>query len=205
VVEFVNARTLDELEPALEEAFRLHELRWRGRPDGSGFVTETGKRFTRAVMRGLAEIDAARIVLLKIDDRAVAFSWQLLLEQHVFLHRLAFDPAYSRCSPGMVNALNSLELAAAEGAVKAEFLGGAERYKLELADGFEPLHLGLGLPGSTKGRVAVAARSGWLRARRRGKSSALARKAYYGTSSVRRHVMRRRDVLRPSGVRRVED
>ena len=27
-----------ELEPALEEAFRLHALRWEGRPDGSGFV-----------------------------------------------------------------------------------------------------------------------------------------------------------------------
>jgi CelD/BcsL family acetyltransferase involved in cellulose biosynthesis len=117
-VEVVNARTLDELEPALEEAFRIHELRWRGRPDGSGFVTETGKRFTRAVMPGLAEIDAARIVVLKIDGRAVAFSWNLLLERHVFLHRLAFDPAYSRCSPGITNALASLELAAGEGAVK---------------------------------------------------------------------------------------
>ena len=204
-VEVVNARTLDELEPAMEEAFRLHELRWRGRPDGSGFVTETGKRFTRAVMPGLVEIDASRIVLLKVDGRAVAFSWHLLLEGSVFLHRLAFDPAYSRCSPGMTNALDSLELAADEGAVKAEFLGGAERFKLELADGLEPLYLGLGLPGTAKGRAAVAARSAWLRARRRGKGSTLARKAYYGTSSVRNHVMRQRDVLRPSGVRRVED
>ena len=33
------ARALDELEPALEEAFRLHALRWEGRPDGSGFAT----------------------------------------------------------------------------------------------------------------------------------------------------------------------
>jgi CelD/BcsL family acetyltransferase involved in cellulose biosynthesis len=204
-VEVVNTRTLDELEPALEEAFRIHELRWRGRSDGSGFITETGKRFTRAVMPGLAEMDAARIVVLKVDGRAVAFSWNLLLKGHAFLHRLAFDPAYSRFSPGVTNALASLELAAEEGAVKAEFLGGAERYKVELADGFEPLHLGLGLPGSAKGRAAVAARSAWLRTRRRGKSSALARKAYYGTESVRRHVMRPRDVLRPSGLRRVKD
>jgi CelD/BcsL family acetyltransferase involved in cellulose biosynthesis len=204
-VEVVNARTLDELEPALEDAFRIHELRWRGRPDGSGLVTETGKRFTRAVMPGLAEIDAARIVLLKVDGRTVAFSWYLLVGRHVFLHRMAFDPVYGRGSPGVVNALDSLELAAGEGAVKAEFLGGAERFKLELADGFEPLYLGVGLSGSAKGRAAVAARSAWLRARRRGKSSTFARKVYYGTASARRHVMRHRDVLRPSGVRRVED
>ena len=31
-VEFVSARTREELEPLLEEAFHLHELRWRGRP-----------------------------------------------------------------------------------------------------------------------------------------------------------------------------
>ena len=38
------ARRLDELEPALEEAFRLHALRWEGRPDGSGFATDRGRR-----------------------------------------------------------------------------------------------------------------------------------------------------------------
>jgi CelD/BcsL family acetyltransferase involved in cellulose biosynthesis len=200
-VEVVNARTREELEPALEEAFRLHGLRWSGRPDGSGLVTETGKRFTRAVMTQLAELDVARIVMITIDGRAVAFSWNLLLERSVFLHRLAFDPAYSRCSPGILNAHNSLALAADEGAVKAEFLGGAERHKLELADGFEPLYLGLGLPGSAKGRAAVAARASWLRLRRRGRTSPLTRKLYYGTASARRHVMRKRDVLRPSGVR----
>jgi CelD/BcsL family acetyltransferase involved in cellulose biosynthesis len=204
-VEVVNARTREELEPALEEAFRLHELRWRGRPDGSGFVTETGKRFTRAVMPELAEIAVTRIVMIKIDGRIVAFSWNLLLERHVFLHRMAFDPAYSRCSPGIVNAHNSLELAADEGAVKAEFLGGAEKHKLDLADGFEPLYLGLGLPGSAKGRAAVAARSNWLHLRRRARTFPLAKRLYYGTASARRHVMRKRDVLRPSGVRQGGD
>src|SRR5262249_55176748 len=154
-----------------------------------GFVTETGKRFARAVMPELAEIDVARIVMVTVDGRAVAFSWNLVLERNVFLHRLAFDPAFSRCSPGILNAHNSLELAADEGVVKAEFLGGAESHKLELADGFEPLYLGLGLPGSAKGRAAVAARSGWLRLRRRGRASQLTRRLYYGTASARRHVM----------------
>jgi CelD/BcsL family acetyltransferase involved in cellulose biosynthesis len=168
-------------------------------------VTATGKRFTRAVVEELAEIDATRIVLTKVGERPVAFSWYLLLEGTVFLHRLAFDPAYGRFSPGIVNALDSLRLAAGEGATRAEFLGGAERYKVELASGFEPLHLGLGLPGGARGRAAVAARARWLRLRRRGKSSALARKAYYGSASLRSRLKRQRDVLRPSGVRRLRD
>ena len=204
-LEVSHAQTFAELEPALEEAFRLHELRWRNRADGSGFVTTTGKRFNRAVLRGLAGIDATRIVLLRIDGRPIAFSWYFLLERRAYLHRLAFDPAFGRYSPGLVNALDSLELAAEEGVTRAEFLGGAERYKVQLADRFEPLYLGLGLPGSALGRSAVAARARWLYLRELGKRSGLTQRIYYGTAPVRRRVARRRDVLRPSGVQRSGD
>jgi len=204
-IEVAHARTVEELEPAMEEAFRLHTLRWRDRPDGSGFVTETGKQFNRAVLRDLAQLDATRIVLLKLDRRPIAFCWYFVLERRAYLHRLAFDPTYARCSPGLINALDTLEFAAKEGAVRAEFLGGAERYKVELSDRFEPLHVGLGLPGSVRGRCVIAARTQWLDLRRRGKRARLARKLYYGTASARRRVLRRRDVLRPSGVLRPGD
>lgn len=204
-VEVSRARTIDELLPALEQGFRIHELRWRGRPDGSGLVTATGMQFNRAALRGLAELDATRIVSLLLDGTPIAFAWYFVLGDHVYLHRLAFDPAFARCSPGLINALDSLELAAAEGAARVEFLGGAERYKVELADGFEPLHLGLGLPGSLAGHAVVRARAGWLGLRERGKSSGIARKVYYGSAPLRRRLTRRRDVLRPSGVRRAGD
>jgi len=204
-IEATRAHTIEELEPAMEEAFRLHALRWHNRPDGSGFVTETGKQFNRAALRGLAEIDATRIVLLKLDRRPIAFCWYFFLERRAYFHRLAFDPTYAKCSPGLVNALDTLEFAAKEGAVRAEFLGGAERYKVELADRFEPLHVGLGLPGTALGRCVVEARAQWLDIRRRGKRSGLARKLYYGTASARRRVLRQRDVLRPSGVLRPGD
>jgi CelD/BcsL family acetyltransferase involved in cellulose biosynthesis len=204
-LEVARLQAPDELEPALEDAFRLHELRWRGRPDGSGFVTETGKRFNRAVLKSLDEIDVNRIVMLKLDGQPIAFSWHFLLGGRAYLHRLAFDPAFARCSPGVVNALDAIEAAADEGATRIEFLGGAERYKLELADRLEPLHLGLGLPGSALGASAVAVRTCWLELRRRGSRSQLARKVYDGTGSVRRRVLRPRDVLRPSGVRRSGD
>jgi CelD/BcsL family acetyltransferase involved in cellulose biosynthesis len=204
-VEVVHARTIDELEPALEEGFRVHELRWRGRPDGSGLVTETGKQFNRAALRGLAKLDASRIVLLLVNGRAIAWSWYFVLGEHGYLHRLAFDPEFARCSPGLVNALDTLESVAGEGVTRVEFLGGAERYKVELSDCFEPLHLGLGLPGSAAGRAVVQSRATWLGLRERGKSSPLARKLYYGSAGARNRLKRRRDVLRPNGVRRAGD
>src|SRR5437660_3723963 len=105
-LEVSRARTLEELEPALEDAFRLHELRWSGRRDLSGFVTTSGKRFHRAVLRSLAQVDAPRIVLLKLDGRTIAFHYFLVLCGRMYLHRLAFDPELGRFSPGLVNTLD---------------------------------------------------------------------------------------------------
>ena len=168
-------------------------------------MTETGKRFNRAALRGLAELDASRIVSLLVDGRTIAWSWYFVLGERAYLHRLAFDPAFARCSPGLVNALDTLESVAHDGVTRVEFLGGAERYKVELADRFEPLHLGLGLPGSAAGRAVVGSRAAWLGLRERGKSSELARRLYYGTAGARNRLARRRDVLRPNGVRRAGD
>jgi CelD/BcsL family acetyltransferase involved in cellulose biosynthesis len=204
-VEVRHARTIDELAPALEEGFRIHELRWRGRPDGSGLVTETGMRFNRAALQGLAELDATRIVSLLVDGKRVAFSWYFVLGTCGYLHRLAFDPAFARCSPGLINALDTLESVADQGVTRVEFLGGAERYKRELADRMEPLHLGLGLAGSTAGRAVVRSRATWLGLRERGKRSEVARKLYDGSAGARNRLRRRRDVLRPTGIRRAGD
>ena len=63
----------------------------------------------------------------------------------MYVYRIAFDPSFGRLSPGVINTLDAIETAAAEGATRVEFLGGAERYKVELADRLEPLCQGLGL------------------------------------------------------------
>lgn len=173
------AREPDELESALEDAFRLHELRWQGRPDLSTFGSPQGQKFHRAALHALAPLDVPRIVTLRVDGRAVAFHYFFVLERTMYVHRLAFDPELGRYSPGLLNTLDALEAAAAEGVQRVEFLGGTERYKLELADRFEPLHQGLGLARGLRGRAYVAARLAALAARRRLKRSETLRKLYY--------------------------
>ena len=190
-VEVDVARTPTELEAALEDAFELHVLRWRGRPDGSGFATPVGRRFHHATARALAALDVPRIVTLKIDGRPVAFHYYLTLEGRMYVHRIAFDPAFGRFSPGVINTLDAIEAAAAEGATRVEFLGGAERYKLDLADHMEPLYQGLGLIGTLKGKAAVAGRLGVIRARKQLKRSAVLRRFYFeGLAPVRRLLRR---------------
>jgi CelD/BcsL family acetyltransferase involved in cellulose biosynthesis len=197
-LEVVVARSVEELGPALEEAFRLHALRWEGRPDGSGFVTPAGKSFHREVIRPLVDLDVARIVLLTLDGRAVAFHYYLAFEERMYVHRLAFDPALARFSPGLVNTLDTIEAAAAEGLTRVEFLGGAERYKIELADGVEPLCHGLGLARNARARAVVSARLGMIRLRLRLKRSPSLHRLYLdGVAPVRRLAARSRDALRP--------
>jgi CelD/BcsL family acetyltransferase involved in cellulose biosynthesis len=185
------ARTPAELDEALEDAFELHRLRWNGRPDGSGFASPIGRKFHHATAQALAAADIPRIVTLKIDGRAVAFHYYFALERRMYVHRIAFDPAYGRYSPGLVNTLDAIEHAATEGLTRVEFLGGAERYKIELADHLEPLYEGFGLAGSVKGKAAVAARLGGIRMRKQLKRSPTLRRFYFEGLAPARRALRR--------------
>ena len=186
------ARSEAELAEALEAAFALYRRRWEGRPDASDFVTPRGMAFHRDAIRELARRDVARIVLLELDGRAIAFHYYFALAGRMVVHNLAFDPEHARLSPGLVNTLDAIQAAADEGLTRVEFLGGDERYKLELADRFEPLSQGLGLAGTPQGHAVVAARTAAILARRRLKRSPALKRLYYeGLAPVRRRLARR--------------
>ena len=192
-LEVVVARDLDALLPALEDAFRLHALRWEGRPDGSDFASDRGRAFQRAALHHLAELDVARIVLLKLDGRSIAFHYYFAFEGRMIVHRLGFDPALARFSPGVVNTLDTIEAAASEGLTQVEFLGGAERYKVELADRFDPLCRAVGLARGFRAHTLVKSELLRMDARLRLKQSPRLRRAYFeGLAPLRRIAARRR-------------
>jgi len=181
------ARTKDELTTALEDAFALHSIRWNGRPDGSDFATPTGRRFHHAAIRALADADVPRIVTLKVDGRPAAFHYFFALEGRMYVHRMAFDPTLAHYSPGWLNTLDAIEAAAGEGMKRVEFLGGAERYKVELSDRFEPLYEGLGLTRSLRGAAAAGGRVRAIELRKRLKRSEALRRFYFdGLAPARR-------------------
>ena len=181
------ASSREELELALDEALRLHRLRWhRGTHDSSDFATARGSQFQRDVVRLLAPSDTARIALLRLNGRAIAFHYFFALEGTMFVHRLAFDPEFDRHSPGLLTTLRAIELAAAEGVTRVDFLRGEERYKLQLADEVQPLRGGLFLINSQRGRYAAAgAKLRRVMSRHLKRSSALTR-AYRSSRSIGR-------------------
>jgi CelD/BcsL family acetyltransferase involved in cellulose biosynthesis len=173
------AQSPEDVPTALEECFRLHALRWHGRPNMSWFGTSVGMRFHRAAFERLAPQGYVRIVLLKLDGRAIAFTCRLLLAGQLFAMTTAFDPGYARYSPGRLALLATLERAAEEGVGRVWLLGGTEEYKLRLAEGFEPLCEAVGLARTYRGRAAALVLGGGLQTRMRLKDSPAARRLYY--------------------------
>jgi CelD/BcsL family acetyltransferase involved in cellulose biosynthesis len=179
-LQVVLATNATELDDALTDAFRLHGLRWQGRADRSLFGDRRGQAFHRAALRAVAAQDVARILTLKLNGKAIAFHYYFVLGKTMYVHRLAFDPAFARFSPGLINTLDALEAAAGEGVTRVEYLGGGERYKLELADRVEPLGEGIGLASNTVATVLVTARTQVIRLRRQLKRNPRVRRAYLG-------------------------
>jgi CelD/BcsL family acetyltransferase involved in cellulose biosynthesis len=177
-VEVSITRDREELRAPLDDAFRLHALRWKGRRETSDFGTPVGRAFYRAALRRLAEQDVTRLATLRLNEHAIAFTLYLLLERTVYGVTMAFDPAFGRYSPGTETLLCSLESAAGEGAERVEFLGAAAPYKRKFTDRLEPIHEGIGLPSTLRGRAAVELLVDGIRARRRIKRSQTARRLY---------------------------
>jgi CelD/BcsL family acetyltransferase involved in cellulose biosynthesis len=177
-VEVLIARTREELRAQLEEAFRLHALRWQGRREPSGLGTNVGRAFHRAALRRLAGQDVPRLLTLRLNGQAISFSLYLLLERAMYGLAMAFDPVFARYSPGTEALLASLESAADEGAERVEFLGADAPYKRRFTDRLEPIHEAIGLPSTLRGRVAAGTLVGGIKARRRLKRWKTARRLY---------------------------
>jgi CelD/BcsL family acetyltransferase involved in cellulose biosynthesis len=185
-VEVTVAHTREELEPALEDAFRVHELRWQGRRDASGFATPTGKRFHRAALLRLAEVDVPRMLSIRLDGRMIAFALSLQGWGRAYGLTMAFDPAFARFGPGSEALLRRLEAAAGEEITRFELLGAAGAHKQRFTDRFEPIYQGIGLARTIRGRAAAEALVGGILIRRRLKRSKTARKLYYRLPRLKR-------------------
>jgi CelD/BcsL family acetyltransferase involved in cellulose biosynthesis len=98
-----------------------------------------------------------------------------------------------------VNTLDAIESAAEEGMTRVEFLGGGERYKVELADGFAPLYHGFGVASGMRGRAYAATQLAVIRTRLRLKRSPRLHRLYFeDLAPVRRAIQR---TLRSRGAR----
>jgi CelD/BcsL family acetyltransferase involved in cellulose biosynthesis len=139
-IEFVCAQSAEELDAALQVATRLHALRWKRAPDASQFATENSQKFHRDFLRRIGETGIARIVLLKLDGRAIAFDFFFVVDSVMYAYRTAYDPHFARYSPGLLVVFEAAAIASRAGATEIWWGRGCETYKTQFANHFRPVY-----------------------------------------------------------------
>ena len=185
VVEFRVAREPDELAVAIDESFRLHDLRWQGRRDPDLSRYSENAAFHRSAVLALGRHGRACIVLLELDGTAIAFNYYLAFAETMFIHRIAFDPTYAEFSPGVLVMLRALEAASQDGLQRVEFLRGEEQYKLQLADQIEDVLWVACQPQTMRGQLQTRRRILELRIRQRAKTMESLHHAYQAVVKLR--------------------
>jgi CelD/BcsL family acetyltransferase involved in cellulose biosynthesis len=124
---------VDDGPERLADCLELEARSWKG-ANGTAIASRPETRaFYEGVVQWAVTEGLLRIALLRVGGRPIAF--QLALQDSVAYYPLkgGFDPAYARCSPGILLLHATVTRAFQQGLERYELLGGAERYKLKWA------------------------------------------------------------------------
>jgi CelD/BcsL family acetyltransferase involved in cellulose biosynthesis len=168
-----------EILASLDPVRAIHRARWepliaeRGLRDRSAFASEDGMRFLRDALGGLADDGAARMLILAIDGRPVAFRQYAIVGGVLHGERSGFVPDIAHQSPGLLVIVRSFEAAVAEGASLANLGHGTDDYKRQLTDREIGVARGVMAVGTVGGRLLAAGLVATFRARRIVRESSL--------------------------------
>jgi CelD/BcsL family acetyltransferase involved in cellulose biosynthesis len=138
---FERAATQADLARGREILLHLHGERWNkdGRP--GVFASPLFLRFHDAVLPQLLEREALELCWLSVRDRPVAIVYNIVWHNRVYFYqggRAVDVPKGVR--PGVVLHMEAIKRAIEQGREEYDFLGGASRYKMQLALATHPLH-----------------------------------------------------------------
>ena len=123
-------RDAEGVPAALEEAYALEALQWKGEAGSAIASDERTRAFYSAVATWAAARGTLRLAMLRLDGRAIAFELDILDGGGLHAMKAGFDPEWSRFSPGHLLMLDLIDEAIGQGVRTYEFLGDAEPYKL---------------------------------------------------------------------------
>lgn len=141
------------LEALLDEGFGVEAAGWKGQTGTAIAADPTTVRFYTEIARWAAARGWLRLCFLRLDDRAVAFDYNLDADGVYYGLKGGYDEAFRRFAPGKILLMEMIERIFEQDATRYEFLGEEEPYKLEWADGTRPRALTQVFSPSVLGRV----------------------------------------------------
>jgi CelD/BcsL family acetyltransferase involved in cellulose biosynthesis len=133
-------RTHEDLHRGTRILHQLHERRWRAGGQDGVFASPVFRRFHGMVMPALLDRGELDLRWLMANGEPVAVSYSVVNENRVYFYqggRATDVPKGVR--PGIVLHLYAIKAAIEAGRLEYDFLGGDQRYKLQLATGTRPL------------------------------------------------------------------
>ncbi len=118
-----------EVEPALEDLFRLHGARWAARGERGVLATQPLQAFHRKAASGLASCGVLRLRRLFVDGAVAAALYGMARGRRAFAYLAGFDPGLAQASPGTLLTAGAIEDSIHEGLASYDFLRGDEPYK----------------------------------------------------------------------------
>jgi CelD/BcsL family acetyltransferase involved in cellulose biosynthesis len=128
---FVRIAEQDSLPIALEEFFRLHEMRWSQKEEDSVLSAQM-RDFLRDAIRRLAQSGIPVIHALKTGDKTISMCLGFEYRNRYQYYLSGFDPAYLRYSPGRCLLSKIIEEAHERRLKEVDLLRGDEEYKYHL-------------------------------------------------------------------------
>src|SRR5699024_1286242 len=120
---------------ARREFFRLHDLRWARSGGSAGIPDEAARAFHTEVTDRLAQRGQVRFYTLRVDGQAIASVYALIANDTFYYYQSCMDPAWRRCSAGLVLIGETFADAIRLGLRRYDFLRGPEAYKSDWVDG----------------------------------------------------------------------
>jgi len=122
------------LNSSLNEAFLLEAAAWKGKA-GTAIMSQPDRlSFYRTLLTRAAEGGWLQLHFLTIEGKRIAVQFALLVHNKLYILKSGYDPHYAPFAPSLLLCELMLKDAWKRRMVEVDFLGDAERWKLEWAN-----------------------------------------------------------------------
>ncbi len=127
---FSTVQSRDEVQPAIDDLFRLHVKRRKTLGSGgSDFADDSALSFHQDLAAAFLERGWLRLHRLHVGDQCIAAAYCFHFGEATYFYQSGFDPDFSRYSPGMLLINYAIGAAVDDGAREFDFMRGEEDYK----------------------------------------------------------------------------
>lgn len=123
----------DQLDHTLNEAFLLEAAAWKGKAGTAILNRPERQSFYRQLMKRAAERGWMRLHFLRLNGKRIAVQMTLQVHNKLYVLKSGYDPHYAQFAPSLLLCEMMLRDAWKQTLSEVDFLGDAERWKLDWA------------------------------------------------------------------------